>query len=254
MSPAPHTMSSAPLVEIFSSVQGEGPFVGYRQAFLRFHGCNLDCSYCDTVQPLPPTHCRFESEPGSGFFSELLNPVSLSAVIKILRTWRERFPALHHSLSLTGGEPLLHVKTLLQWLPELRTIIPLYLETNGTLPAPLAQVVDHLDYVSMDIKLPSVSGCPPLWEVHRKFLQVATRCNVFVKVVVGPDTPPLEIETASLLIREVDSSIPLVLQPMTRNGRSTVPAQFLLKFQEQAVRILNDVRIIPQAHVFLNLL
>ncbi len=247
-------MNSAPLVEIFSSVQGEGPYVGYRQAFIRFHGCNLECAYCDTVQPTPPTHCRFESEPGSGIFCELPNPVTLAAVIEIISRWRERFPSLHHSLSLTGGEPLLHVKTLTQWLPDLRTIIPLYLETNGTLPVSLANVIDHLDFISMDIKLPSVSGCLSLWDTHREFLHIAARGEVVVKVVVGPETTLAEIETASLLIRGVEQSIPLILQPVTRNGRSTVPAQFLLKFQELAARILTDVRIIPQTHVFLNLL
>ena len=35
--------------EIFSSIQGEGPVVGYKQLFIRFCGCNLNCNYCDTV-------------------------------------------------------------------------------------------------------------------------------------------------------------------------------------------------------------
>ena len=34
--------------EMFVSTQGEGPFVGYRQLFVRFCGCNLACKYCDT--------------------------------------------------------------------------------------------------------------------------------------------------------------------------------------------------------------
>ncbi|MCL5059022.1 MAG: 7-carboxy-7-deazaguanine synthase QueE, partial [Actinobacteria bacterium] len=36
--------------EIFSSVQGEGPYVGTRQIFIRFDGCNLSCRYCDTAR------------------------------------------------------------------------------------------------------------------------------------------------------------------------------------------------------------
>ncbi len=247
-------MNSAPLVELFSSIQGEGPHVGRRQAFLRFHGCNLSCAYCDTVEPVIPTHCRAEPEPGSGFFKPLQNPVSLAAVMELLTGWRDRCLGLHHSLSLTGGEPLLHRDTLLRWLPTLRSLFPIYLETNGTLPESLAAVVDDVDYISMDIKLPSASGSPPLWELHRNFLEVAIRRELFVKVVVGIDTPPEEIRTACLLVRDVEPSIPLILQPVTRNGVSTVPAQLLLRFQEQAARILTDVRVIPQTHVFLNLL
>ena len=38
----------APIIEIFSSIQGEGLLIGERQIFVRFAGCNLDCTYCDT--------------------------------------------------------------------------------------------------------------------------------------------------------------------------------------------------------------
>ena len=247
-------MSNATLVELFSSIQGEGPYVGYRQAFLRFHGCNLDCAYCDTVQPSPPPVCRVESEPGTGVFRELPNPVSLAVVVEILTEWRTHCAGLHHSFSITGGEPLLYRDLLVEWLPVLRSLCPLYLETNGTLPEHLAAVIDHLDFISMDIKLPSASGCAPLWKTHRKFLEVAVQREVFVKVIVGPDTSTEEIDAACLIIRDVDPSIPLILQPVTRSGGSAVPAWLLLKFQEQAARSLGDVRVIPQTHVFLNLL
>jgi organic radical activating enzyme len=247
-------MSDATLVELFSSIQGEGPYVGYRQAFLRFHGCNLGCTYCDTVQPNPPPVCRVESEPGTGLFRELSNPVSLAAVVEILSGWRTRYAGLHHSFSITGGEPLLYRDLLGEWLPALRRLLPIYLETNGTLPESLAAVIDHLDYISMDIKLPSASGCAPLWDTHRKFLEVAVQRGVFIKAIVAPETSPEEIATVCQTIRDVDQSIPLILQPVTRNGKAAVPANLLLKFQEQAAQLLGDVRVIPQTHVFLKLL
>ena len=39
---------TAKIAEIFDSIQGEGPYIGYRQLFIRFCGCNLLCDYCDT--------------------------------------------------------------------------------------------------------------------------------------------------------------------------------------------------------------
>jgi organic radical activating enzyme len=38
----------AKIKEIFTSIQGEGPYIGVKQLFVRFCGCNLMCEYCDT--------------------------------------------------------------------------------------------------------------------------------------------------------------------------------------------------------------
>ena len=40
---------TAKVSEIFLSYQGEGPYVGSHQLFVRFYGCNLKCVFCDTV-------------------------------------------------------------------------------------------------------------------------------------------------------------------------------------------------------------
>ncbi|HWI54270.1 MAG TPA: 7-carboxy-7-deazaguanine synthase QueE, partial [Desulfobacteria bacterium] len=91
------------LVEIFSSVQGEGLYLGVKQIFIRFAGCNLKCKYCDTPFE-PETGFRVEVPAGSGRFDLYQNPVTPDQIIDIIKRLD---PQLCHSISLTGGEPLL---------------------------------------------------------------------------------------------------------------------------------------------------
>lgn len=248
----------APLVEMFSSIQGEGMLVGMRQAFVRFHGCTLSCDYCDsrdTVYTSPPDVCRVERSPGCDDIVLIKNPVSLDQVVEILECWIRNSPKAHHSLSLTGGEPLLHLHLLKSWLPALRRLLPIFLETNGTLHSELAECIDLIDYVSMDVKLPSTSGLPGLWEEHLAFMRIASSRNLYVKAVVSGATTVDEVRKTCELILSVDRAIPLVLQPLTSaHGQVAISARLLFEFQEIAASLLREVRVIPQTHRFLGLL
>jgi organic radical activating enzyme len=246
------------LVEIFSSVQGEGSLVGLRQAFLRFHGCNLDCAYCDTAAALNskiPDFCSVERTPGRRDFVNVPNPVAIDYVLNVIDNWQRGWPGVHHSISLTGGEPLLQVKALKEWLPELRSILPVYLETNGILHDALREIIDLLDFIGMDIKLPSTSGQSGLWNDHLLFMQIAARKNVFVKIVIDKETQDWEIIKACEIISSVDRKIPLILQPRTLNdGKIDIKPIQMLEFQEIAGNFLDESRIIPQTHIFLGFL
>jgi 7-carboxy-7-deazaguanine synthase len=241
------------LLEVFSSIQGEGIFVGCRQVFLRMAGCNLDCAYCDTPF-VPQPDCRVEDAPGSRNFRSLPNPVSLELLYNILYHWSEGSPGVHHSISVTGGEPLVQAEVLLEWLPALRRIFPIYLETNGSLPEALEPLLSHLDFISMDLKLPSQTGLPPLWDEHRDFLTLARERSCQAKVVVGEDTPWEEIEEAANLLHTTAPEVPLIFQAVTRNGKVAVPGRVLLEMQTRAARIHPYTRVIPQMHRFLGLL
>ena len=245
----------ANLVEVFSSIQGEGLLVGLRQIFIRFHGCNLKCNYCDTEFATIPISCRIEGTPGRGDFLEVANPVSLDRVISLLDAWNRGWPGIHHSISITGGEPLLKHEILLEWLPELRKILPIYLETNGVLHSALSPIIHMLDHIGMDIKLPSTSGCTDQWKSHEQFLLIASQKDVFVKIVVGDETEEWEIQRASKTVAAVNRQIPLIIQPVTlKNGQIGVSAIRIMEFQEIACRYLADVRVIPQTHKFAGLL
>ena len=246
----------AAMVECFSSIQGEGVLVGLRQAFLRFSGCNLNCSFCDTpgMGETPPG-CLLEQTPGRRDFATVANPVHCEQILALIESWTRSRPGIHHSISVTGGEPLLHGEHLRDWLPELRRLLPIHLETNGTLPGALAPLIAHLDYIGMDIKLPSASGCPGLWEEHQQFLEIAAQKSVYVKVVMDHSTEEWEIERSCEIIADVDRAIPLILQPMTLpDGTISISSLRTLQFQEIAGARLKEVRVIPQTHKFLGVL
>ncbi len=252
--PVPATpLTETALLEIFSSLQGEGLLVGCRQVFLRLPNCNLDCRYCDT--PFAPTaDCLVEDPPGSRERQHLENPIALEAVLALIKKWCLQAPGAYHSISLTGGEPLLHTDLLQHWLPHLRQLLPIYLETNGTLPTQLETLLPLLDWVSMDIKLPSMSGQQTDWQLHKEFLQLAVQTACYVKTVVGEETPVAEIEKVAGLVNAVSPETTLVLQPVTRKAKAGVSAGRLLLFQQAAAARQKNVRVIPQTHVFLGLM
>jgi len=227
----------ADVTEIFSSIQGEGVFVGMKQIFVRFKSCNLNCSFCD------------ETSAGS---SKKYSPKELLAEIKAM----EKARGPHHSVSFTGGEPLLYVEFLNEILKFLKKEkMKTYLETNGTLPANLTKVIDKIDIVAMDIKLPSSTGEKEYWPEHSRFLKTASKKNVFVKIVVTPNTVEDDIKKAVALIKGIDEKIALILQPVTPIGPldNNIDNKTLLDFMDICLRSRRgDTRIIPQVHKVLH--
>lgn len=247
------SVNSLPLIELFSSIQGEGTLVGLRQIFIRLAGCNLDCAYCDTpFQPSP--QCQIESEAGSEQFTTWDNPVSLDRVLHHVQPWLKQSPTLHHSFSLTGGEPLLHVEVLKHWLPQLTKLLPVQLETNGTLPQALEQLINWLEWVVMDIKLESQTGQPTDWNAHRRFLSIAAQTRCCVKLVVGQQTPQHELERAAQLIAEQAPKAEVIVQPKTVAGQCSVTGKQLLAWQALLAGYDLNVRVIPQTHCYLAVL
>lgn len=228
---------------------------GRRQIFVRLMECNLDCRYCDTNFEKSDV-CRLESKPGSGTFINLPQPLPLHKILSIFEDWQLQLPGAHHSVSFTGGEPLLYADALAEWFPEIRKFLPIHLETNGTMHIALRNVKPYLDYISMDMKLPSTAGCTEhLWDLHALFLSEAHGSNVSVKVVVGELTSDSEIQQVCDVISSVDAALPLFLQPLSLpDGSLGISAARILCLQELASSRLSDVRVIPQMHKLLGAL
>lgn len=211
--------------EIFSSIQGEGIYAGQRQVFARFAECNIRCSYCDTNFDL-----YREYEP-----QELLTEI-------------ESFGKGLHSISLTGGEPLYQkdfLKAILAFL-KMRGH-KTYLETNGTLPLALKEVIGNVDIVAMDIKLPS-SGDSRVsyWQEHRDFLRISLEKDVFVKAIICCATTQEDYLDMLNLLKDMNYRGTLVLQPNSFEMERL--RDKLTNFKKYAQTYSFSVRIIPQIH------
>jgi organic radical activating enzyme len=131
-----------PVIEVFSSFQGEGPRVGERQVFVRLAGCDLRCAFCDTPDSYPvPRAARVERGPDGGAEDLLPNPVPVEDLLAaVLRLDVPR--GLHGAVSLTGGEPLLHPEAVAAIARGARAAgLRVHLETGGHRPDALARVL-----------------------------------------------------------------------------------------------------------------
>ncbi len=101
--------------EIFLSIEGEGIRTGAPAVFIRLFGCNLRCSYCDSMYAVERND-----------FQEM-SPEEVFQKVKSFNT---------HFVTLTGGEPLIHkdVEVLLKMLDDYG--FEVNIETNGTQPKP----------------------------------------------------------------------------------------------------------------------
>ena len=108
--------------EIFTSFQGEGPYVGTPATFLRLYGCNLNCEWCDTD-------------------ISTYEIMSVDDVAEILMTQME-FNNIK-TLIITGGEPTLQMEEIKRLIKELPEDIEIQMETNGS----IFEYIPEIEYV-----------------------------------------------------------------------------------------------------------
>ena len=128
------------VAEKFISINGEGTRAGELAVFVRFAGCNLRCTYCDTM---------WANEPGCPY--EEMTPAQICDYVRSTGI---------SNVTLTGGEPLLQkqIEELIGLL--IRDCgVRVEIETNGAVDLrPFAQISEGRPTFTMDYKLPS-SGC-----------------------------------------------------------------------------------------------
>jgi 7-carboxy-7-deazaguanine synthase len=124
------------VVEKFVSINGEGRLCGQLAIFIRFAGCNLSCSYCDTT---------WANEKDVSY--ELMSAEDIYEYIKSTEV---------RNVTLTGGEPLLQegIIELLELLSKDKAL-HVEIETNGSVLLDKLVKLENSPSFTMDYKLPS---------------------------------------------------------------------------------------------------
>lgn len=206
------------VVEKFISVNGEGTHAGELAVFIRFKGCNLRCSYCDTMWANEAS-CPCEE----------MSPKEIASYIQSTGI---------HNVTLTGGEPLLQkeLPKLLKLLKPVNPALRIEIETNGAVDlSPFCGA--HRPVFTMDYKLPS-SGCEnQMLRKNFSFLHAEDT----VKFVSGTME---DLEKAAEIIREyhLTERCHVYISPVFG---SIEPTEIVNYMMEQK---LNHVRLQIQLH------
>ncbi|WP_338248664.1 7-carboxy-7-deazaguanine synthase QueE [Pyrodictium abyssi] len=217
------------VVEVFASLQGEGPFTGSRSVFIRLAGCDLRCPFCDTVYSLDPRAGR---------------PVDVEELARVVE---EERPSL---VVVTGGEPLLQRRGV----NELARLLAgrgyrVQLETNGTLPAPepgepLYQVYHVVSPKDVPVAVEGARLHPSWVEASR------STGRVWFKFLASSEE---HVEAVARYVEE--KGIPwerVYVMPLTREGMSP---EELLGLHRRVARLALDhgFNFSPRLHLLLGL-
>jgi 7-carboxy-7-deazaguanine synthase len=135
------------LIEIFYSIQGEGPAMGRCATFVRLAGCNLRCQGCDTD-------------------NRTIQELSVEEVMKGIAS---------KMVVITGGEPTLQMEQMSELISLLHSQgNEIHIETNGTNPIP-EETLEKIRYAVVSPKRGS--------NFHLDFW--AGKKNVHLKFILG---------------------------------------------------------------------
>ena len=226
----------AKIFELFPSLQGEGKYIGVRQVFVRFFECHMHCVWCDTPDTIGDGRRDYKE-------------YSLEELVAAIRP----LIAGSHSVSLTGGEPLLQADFIKDFIPLFKKSgLKIYLETSGVLYKELDKIIDQVDIIAMDMKLPSSTEARNFWREHEEFLKRARKKDLFIKTVISGQTTRDDLQKAVELVARYDPEIIFYLQPNHFESSNGILGKCLL-FQQYCSQYLREVRVVPQIHKLMNL-
>jgi len=217
------------VVEVFTSIQGEGPFTGAYSLFIRLAGCNLRCPFCDTKYSWDAANARVVSTG------------------ELLRLVEEARPSL---VVVTGGEPLLQARQLEGLVhPLVKAGYKVQVETNGTIKAPSSDSPLSMVYYVVSPK--DVPVRVPGARTHESWIKLA-RISERVWFKFLASTPSHVEEIAEYVEGEGIPRDRVYVMPLTSESPSTVELLELHRIiaREAMARRLN---FSPRLHLLLGL-
>lgn len=220
-------MNKYPINDLFYTIQGEGLQTGTPAVFLRLHGCNVGCPFCDTKE-------TWEFDP-----MQEVATIEAACAEPYTYTWQTAQTIASHITAhwlrakwvvVTGGEPALYPLTeLVEALHNIN--LRAAIETSGTANG---HVGAGFDWVTVSPKINMPSRLPILPEAMAEADEI--------KHVVGRSQ---DIDQLDELLAAFDLKAAICLQPMSQNQRAT----------ELAIEIVKQRgwRLSLQTHKFINI-
>lgn len=208
------------IIEKFLSIDGEGPTAGELATFIRFQGCNLRCSWCDTKY--------------SWAKEDITEKLSAHQIYKYIKNNKV------NNVTLTGGEPLIqnNIEELLEILSKDEDL-NVHIETNGAVNiGKFKEAVksSNISYI-VDFKLPSSNMTQ---KMDMENLNLVSKNDVY-KFVVG-SKEDLQKSYEIITQHDLTSKCLVYLSPVFGN----IDMEYIVEFMKE--KNMNKVRLQAQLH------
>ena len=197
------------IIEVFHSLQGEGPLTGVRTTFVRTARCNLRCRWCDTTYSFGPGHEQ-----------------SIDSILRTVARHRTRH------VCLTGGEPLLQRESLELVRRLSNKGVTTVVETGGSLDVGPYVGIPHV-VLSVDVKCPSSE-----MQEHNRWSNLPKlAASDVLKFVIGDR---VDYSYAKRVLRKYRGPAAIVFQPVWGSDAG--------RLADWVLRDRLDVRVMLQEH------
>jgi len=230
------------LIEIFTSVEGEGILYGTKTLFVRLAGCPFNCFYCDTKESLPlDSGKEYDIQEASRLIESNLKK----------QTYKVNF---------TGGDPLVQHEAVAELAKFVQSKkIPTYLESSCFDVERFNHVLPFIDIVKIEFKTKDSEFVDS--KHYERLIENAINClkssvltkkTTYIKIVVSSKT---ELNEFTILVKNIFNSVSknqidgFIIQPTY--GIAEPSLDLLLNLYDIVYPYYTDVKVVPQLHKFI---